>query len=74
MDDRRLTFCSLSSFSQRTTGFVGHNIESETVGTASYSESGYVVTLVDTPGFDDSRDGVTDTDILEKIVNFLQEG
>jgi hypothetical protein len=30
------------------------------------------VFLVDTPGFDDSRPGVTDTDVLEKIVNFLQ--
>ena len=55
---------------------IGHNIESETIdiNTASYSESGRVVTLVDTPGFDDSREGVTDTDILEKVAKFLQEG
>ena len=29
------------------------------------------VTLVDTPGFDDSH-GVTDVDILERIAKFLQ--
>lgn len=28
--------------------------------------------LIDTPGFDDSREGVTDTDLLEKIVRFLE--
>ena len=27
--------------------------------------------LVDTPGFDDSREGVTDADILTMIANFL---
>lgn len=55
---------------------VGHKIESETMDlkTASCSLSGRVFTLVDTPGFDDSRDGMTDTDILGKIANFLQEG
>ena len=36
-------------------------------------QEGVSVTLVDTPGFDDSREGNTDTDILEKIANFLQE-
>ena len=39
---------------------------------ASYTIDGRRVTLVDTPGFDDSRQGVTDTDILAKIANFLQ--
>jgi predicted GTPase len=29
------------------------------------------VTIVDTPGFDDSRAGVTDTDILGKITEYL---
>jgi hypothetical protein len=55
---------------------IGHGIQSETIDikTASYSESGREVTLVDTPGFDDSREGVTDTNILGKIANFLQEG
>ena len=28
--------------------------------------------LIDTPGFDDSHADVTDTDILAKIVDFLQ--
>jgi hypothetical protein len=36
-------------------------------------QDGVSVTLVDTPGFDDSREGVTDTDILGKIADFLQE-
>lgn len=55
---------------------IGHDPESQTaeVGTHFYlnPQSGIFATLVDTPGFDDSRDGVTDTDILEKIVQFLQ--
>jgi len=29
------------------------------------------VTFVDTPGFDDSREGETDTDVLKKIASFL---
>ncbi len=57
---------------------IGHNPDSET---ADIKESTYTdmksgvcaVTLVDTPGFDDSRDGITDTDILEKIVRFLED-
>ena len=56
---------------------VGHSTESETnfVLTSRYfdPESGCSVTLVDTPGFDDSREGVSDVHILENITNFLQE-
>jgi len=33
--------------------------------------SGRNVVLVDTPGFDDSRPGVTDTDTLKRITAFL---
>lgn len=33
--------------------------------------TGRNVIIVDTPGFDDSRQGVTDTDILKKITQFL---
>lgn len=33
--------------------------------------SGRKVVLVDTPGFDDSRDGRTDTEILRKISEFM---
>ncbi|EMD41352.1 hypothetical protein CERSUDRAFT_39131, partial [Gelatoporia subvermispora B] len=54
---------------------IGYSLESETadVKTASFFEAdGRAVTLIDTPGFDDSRDGVTDTDILKKISSFLQ--
>ena len=35
--------------------------------------AGRLVKFVDTPGFDDSREGVTDSDILEKITNFLRD-
>jgi len=31
------------------------------------------IVIVDTPGFDDSRSEVTDTDILKKITTFLLE-
>ncbi|KAJ3508732.1 hypothetical protein NLJ89_g5593 [Agrocybe chaxingu] len=55
---------------------IGHDLESQTfdVSTSRYvdREAGLAVTFVDTPGFDDSRDGVTDTDILRKIADFLQ--
>ena len=54
---------------------IGHDLESQTIdiNVASYTMNGRRNTLVDTPGFDDSRQGVTDTDILGKIANFLQE-
>ncbi|KAN0097943.1 hypothetical protein V8E55_002389, partial [Tylopilus felleus] len=55
---------------------IGHDPESETfnIQTAHYVDemTGRSVMLIDTPGFDDSREGVTDTDILEKIVRFLE--
>jgi hypothetical protein len=54
---------------------IGHDLDSQTVDitTSRYKQDGISVTLVDTPGFDDSREGITDTDILGKIANFLQE-
>ncbi|KIM43894.1 hypothetical protein M413DRAFT_68097, partial [Hebeloma cylindrosporum] len=54
---------------------IGHDLESQTfdITTSRYVEDGVSVTLVDTPGFDDSREGITDTDILGKIADFLQE-
>ena len=55
---------------------IGHGHESQTdeVDISVYTDSinNYSVTLVDTPGFDDSREGVSDTDILQRIVDFLQ--
>ena len=55
---------------------IGHSTDSETseVQTSSYTDqkTGRSVMLIDTPGFDDSREGVTDTDILEKIAKFLE--
>jgi len=36
-----------------------------------FTEGGRCVTLVDTPGFDDSREEITDTDILQRITSFL---
>ncbi|KIM43892.1 hypothetical protein M413DRAFT_25411 [Hebeloma cylindrosporum] len=55
---------------------IGHDLESQTfdITTSHYVQDGVSVTLVDTPGFDDSREGITDTDILGKIADFLQEG
>ncbi|THU97595.1 hypothetical protein K435DRAFT_610620, partial [Dendrothele bispora CBS 962.96] len=56
---------------------IGHDLESQTIDidTSVYidEEGGLAITLVDTPGFDDSREGVTDTDILGKIASFLQD-
>ena len=56
---------------------IGHGQDSQTdqVQLSTYHDfrNNRYVTLVDTPGFDDSRDGVTDTDILNRIVNFLQQ-
>ncbi|KAK2466548.1 hypothetical protein APHAL10511_001410 [Amanita phalloides] len=56
---------------------VGDNLESETstvqVVPFRDRESGRNVIIVDTPGFDDSRAGVTDTDILKTIATFLLE-
>jgi predicted GTPase len=54
---------------------IGHDLESQTIDitTSRYTQDGISVTLVDTPGFDDSREGITDTDILGKIADFLQE-
>ena len=55
---------------------IGHDPESETsdIQTARYvdEETGRSAMLIDTPGFDDSREGITDTDILEKIAQFLE--
>ncbi|EGN94257.1 hypothetical protein SERLA73DRAFT_188041 [Serpula lacrymans var. lacrymans S7.3] len=57
---------------------IGHGQESQTdqINTSCYFDPsiGRSVVLVDTPGFDDSRDGVSDVDILEKIAKFLQDG
>ncbi|THU97593.1 P-loop containing nucleoside triphosphate hydrolase protein [Dendrothele bispora CBS 962.96] len=68
-----------SSFIRLLTGdtdvAVGDSLESETseVKVVSYRdpESGRNVKIVDTPGFDDSRAGVSDTDILKSIAEFL---
>ncbi|KAJ6562431.1 P-loop containing nucleoside triphosphate hydrolase protein [Mycena capillaripes] len=68
-----------SSFTKLVTGdesiVIGHSIESETteVQTSTFRDpaTGRKVILVDTPGFDDSRAGVTDTDVLKKIAEFL---
>ena len=54
---------------------VGDSLESETSKTQVVrffdKTSGRNVVLVDTPGFDDSRAGVTDTDILKEITQYL---
>ncbi|KAF8830854.1 P-loop containing nucleoside triphosphate hydrolase protein [Lentinula edodes] len=68
-----------SSFIQLLTGDksvrVGDSLDSETddVVKIAFTDpvSGRKVVLVDTPGFDDSRDGRTDTEILRKISEFM---
>ncbi|KIM43890.1 hypothetical protein M413DRAFT_370839 [Hebeloma cylindrosporum] len=54
---------------------VGDDLESETSDVQVLEfvdpETRRKVTIVDTPGFDDSRSGVTDTDILGKITEYL---
>ncbi|KJA22643.1 hypothetical protein HYPSUDRAFT_40711 [Hypholoma sublateritium FD-334 SS-4] len=56
---------------------VGHDLDSQTtdVGTSVWLDktTGLSVTLIDTPGFDDSRSDITDTDILQRIATYLQE-
>ncbi|KAF8153686.1 P-loop containing nucleoside triphosphate hydrolase protein, partial [Mycena galopus ATCC 62051] len=68
-----------SSFIERLTGdksiHIGHGVESASSEIGRYNyfcEDGRCVTFVDFPGFDDSRRGVTDTDILRKIAAFLE--
>lgn len=36
-------------------------------------DRGQKVTIMDTPGFDDSRPDVTDTEVLKQIADFLLE-
>ncbi|KAJ7277726.1 P-loop containing nucleoside triphosphate hydrolase protein [Mycena rebaudengoi] len=70
-----------SSFIKLVTGDpsikIGNSLESETFEVKSYRfrdpTSGRIVRMVDTPGFDDSREGVTDTEILKRVANFLVE-
>ena len=54
---------------------IGHDVESHTdsINVSCYfDEYGSLsTTLVDTPGFDDSRDGHSDVEILRKISDFL---
>jgi predicted GTPase len=54
---------------------ISHGLESETNEVQSFRfvdrTSGRTVTIVDTPGFDDSREGRTDTDVLRHIADFL---
>lgn len=54
---------------------IGHGQESQTSEVEEFTYFDSVnkcsVTLIDTPGFDDSR-GISDTDVLRKIVCFLQ--
>lgn len=54
---------------------VGESLDSCTEVTKAYrsllpDESGRQLVLVDTPGFDDSRD-ITDTDVLQEISKWL---
>ncbi|KAK2466546.1 hypothetical protein APHAL10511_001408 [Amanita phalloides] len=52
---------------------IGDSLQSETmdVQLVPFSDCGRNVIIVDTPGFDDSRKDITDTDVLKKIADFL---
>ncbi|KAK2466550.1 hypothetical protein APHAL10511_001412 [Amanita phalloides] len=52
---------------------IGDSLQSETMEVilVPFLDRGRNVTIVDTPGFDDSRKDVTDTDVLKKIADFL---
>ena len=54
---------------------VGNSLESETsdIQVVRYIDpkSGRNVTIVDTPGFDDSRENITDTEVLKRVTKFL---
>ena len=54
---------------------VGNSLESETsdIQVVRYIDpnSGRNVTIVDTPGFDDSRESITDTEVLKRVTKFL---
>ncbi len=58
-----------------TSAAIGSSLESETaeVFPICFTDrvTGRNVTVVDTPGFDDSRQGVTDTDILTEIAKYM---
>ncbi|KAL4064078.1 hypothetical protein V8B97DRAFT_1343731 [Scleroderma yunnanense] len=58
----------------RTNVKVGHNLQSQTIEVQPVSwttKDGKRVKLVDTPGFDDSRAGMTSVEILKMIAKFL---
>ena len=53
---------------------IGHSLQSETTRIPPISlvaKDGTRIKLVDTPGFDDSREGVSDAGILKMIAIFL---
>lgn len=53
---------------------IGHGLQSETATVESVSwvaADDTRIILVDTPGFDDSLEGVTDAQVLEVIATFL---
>ena len=54
---------------------MGHGLESQTSSVKESiftTEHGQKVVFIDTPGFEDSRDDVSDVDILQMIVDYLQ--
>ncbi|KAG6327420.1 hypothetical protein ID866_11669 [Astraeus odoratus] len=56
---------------------IGHGLESETskIRPISYRMSdGTHINIVDTPGFDDSHEGINDVQVLEMIATFLADG
>ena len=70
-----ILFQFIKLLSGDSTVVVGDGLESETddVKVSSFTDPStrLPIRIVDTPGFDDSRENMTDTDILKLITNFL---
>jgi predicted GTPase len=52
---------------------IGESIDPETsdISTYGFSQGGFNVVLVDTPGFDDNRPDMTDSKLLKNVTDFL---
>lgn len=58
-----------------TLDIVGHSLHSQTVDVVQHrmtSDGFRHVNLIDTPGFEDSHSKVTDVDVVQNILSFLE--
>jgi len=68
---RCLQFINLASGSNLRVGTTLDSTTSEVELSKEFTLEGRMVTLIDTPGFNDSSEPISNTDILAKIVGFL---